>query len=70
MKYRVVGWTDYESDEIPEAHGCIGFAERNAIIDEIRKSGPPSFWMISTRFGTLMPGIRSHFGVGIGLQIL
>lgn len=39
MKYRVVGWTDYESDEVPEAHGCIGFAERNAIIDEIRKNG-------------------------------
>ena len=165
MKYRVVGWTDYESDEVPETHGCIGFAERNAIIDEIRKngylfsgwehqeswdcvpilndgkkrtfsqrgwgglmaeayghlgsydyaaftfhpmkngnlpndsfdmrslcpkpistsilklrlitgsllfrkSGTPSFWMIWTRFGTLMPRIRSHFDAGIGLRIL
>lgn len=39
MKYRVVGWTDYESDEVPESNGSIGFAERNAIIDDIRKNG-------------------------------
>lgn len=36
MKYRVVGWTDYDSDEV-EGVDCNSFAERNAIIDEIRK---------------------------------
>ena len=39
MKYRVVGWTDWESDRVPESEGTIGFAERNAIIDDIVKHG-------------------------------
>ena len=39
MKYRVVGWTDYENDEVEASAGCIGFAERNAIIDDIRRNG-------------------------------
>jgi len=39
MKYRVVGWTHWESDRVPEARGTIGFAERNAIIDDIVKHG-------------------------------
>ena len=37
MKYRVVGWTYYEDTEILDSGNTIGFAERNAIIDEIRK---------------------------------
>lgn len=36
MKYRVVGWTDYDNDEV-EGVDCNSFAVRNAIIDEIRK---------------------------------
>lgn len=39
MKYRVVGWTDYDSDIVPEARGRIGYAECCAIIDEIKKHG-------------------------------
>jgi hypothetical protein len=39
VKYRVVGWTDYDGFDVEESKGCIGFAERNAIIDEIRKKG-------------------------------
>ena len=39
MKYRVVGWTDYDSDTVPEARGRIGYAECCAIIDEIKKHG-------------------------------
>ena len=37
MKYRVVGWTYYENNEVLDSGNRIGFAERNAIIDEIRK---------------------------------
>ena len=37
MKYRVIGWTYYEDNDVLEKKGTIGFAERNAIIDEIRK---------------------------------
>ena len=37
MKYRVVGWTYYDNSEIFNSGNTIGFAERNAIIDEIRK---------------------------------
>ena len=37
MKYRVIGWTYYEDSEILDSGNTIGFAERNAIIDEIRK---------------------------------
>ncbi|MBE6655248.1 MAG: hypothetical protein E7609_00045 [Ruminococcaceae bacterium] len=39
MKYRVVGWTDYDSDIVPEARGRIGYAECCAVIDEIKKHG-------------------------------
>lgn len=37
MKYKVIGWTNYEDYDIPFKDDTIGFAERNAIIDEIRK---------------------------------
>lgn len=37
MKYRVVGWVYYEDYSIPSSGGTIGFAETNAIIDDIRK---------------------------------
>lgn len=37
MKYKVIGWTYYEDSEILDSGNRIGFAERNAIIDEIRK---------------------------------
>lgn len=37
MKYKVIGWTYYEDYSIPSSDKTIGFAERNAIIDEIRK---------------------------------
>lgn len=37
MKYKVIGWTNYENYEIPFSNKTIGFAERNAIIDEIKK---------------------------------
>ena len=37
MKYKVIGWTYYENYDIPFSNGGIGFAERNAVIDEIRK---------------------------------
>ena len=39
MKYKVIGWTAYDDEEVKEARGCIGFAERNAIIDDIRAHG-------------------------------
>ena len=35
MKYRVVGWTYFEDDEI-EGVDCNSFAARNAIIDDVR----------------------------------
>ena len=37
MKYKVIGWTYYEDYNIPESSKTIGFSERNAIIDEIKK---------------------------------
>lgn len=37
MKYKVIGWTFYDNSEILDSGNTIGFAERNAIIDEIRK---------------------------------
>ena len=37
MKYKVIGWTYYDDNEILYSGNTIGFAERNAIIDEIRK---------------------------------
>ena len=37
MKYKVIGWTYYDNSEILSSGNTIGFAERNAIIDEIRK---------------------------------
>ncbi len=37
MKYKVIGWTYYDDNEILDSGNTIGFAERNAIIDEIRK---------------------------------
>ena len=39
MKYRVVGWTDYDSYDVKDVDGPIGFAERNAIIDDIKAHG-------------------------------
>lgn len=38
MKYKVIGWTYYDDLEFPDVEDTIGFAERNAIIDEIRKN--------------------------------
>lgn len=37
MKYRVIGWTYPDDFDFPSSNETIGFAERNAIIDEIRK---------------------------------
>ena len=39
MKYRVVGWTDYDGDDAPDSGSPIGFAERHAIVDDIKKNG-------------------------------
>ena len=39
MKYRVVGWTDYDGDDVPDSGSRISFAECHAIIDEIKKQG-------------------------------
>jgi len=39
MKYRVIGWTNYDDESTPDKTGCLGFAERNAIIDDIRAHG-------------------------------
>ena len=39
MKYKVIGWTYYDNSEILDSGNTIGFAERNAIIDEIKKHG-------------------------------
>lgn len=38
MRYRVVGWTHFENEEIG-AVDARSFAENNAIIDEIRRNG-------------------------------
>ena len=37
MKYKVIGWTYYDDGNILCSDKTISFAERNAIIDEIRK---------------------------------
>ena len=37
MKYKVIGWTWYENYNIPFSNKSIGFAERHAIVDEIKK---------------------------------
>ena len=37
MKYRVVGWTHWESWDVEDSGSTIGFAERNAIIDDLIK---------------------------------
>ena len=37
MTYRVVGWTHWESYEVEDSGNTIGFAERNAIIDDLIK---------------------------------
>ena len=34
-----LGWTHYDDESVPEKGGCLGFAERNAIIDDIRAHG-------------------------------
>ncbi len=39
MKYKVIGWTYYEDYDIPFSSDTIGFAERHAIVDEIKKHG-------------------------------
>ena len=39
MKYRVVGWTEYDGDDVPEARGRIGYAECCAVIDDIKANG-------------------------------
>ena len=35
MKYKVIGWTDYDSIDLPE--GEAGFGAENAILDEIKE---------------------------------
>ena len=37
MKYKVIGWTYYEDDNVLNYDGEDSFAQRNAIIDEVRK---------------------------------
>lgn len=39
MKYRVVGWASYDDETVEESKGTIGFAERNAIIEDIKANG-------------------------------
>lgn len=39
MKYRVVGWTSYDDASVEDSSGRIGFAEQNAIIDDIKANG-------------------------------
>lgn len=38
MKYRVIGWTNYDDSSIKTSNKPMGYAERNAIIDDIRKN--------------------------------
>ena len=38
MKYRVVGWTDCDGDDAPDSESPIGFAERHAIVEDIKKN--------------------------------
>ena len=38
MEHKVVGWTFYDNTEILDKRDDITYAERNAIIDEIRKN--------------------------------
>ncbi len=37
MKYKVIGWTYYENEEIPYAQTSLTYAQRHAIVDEIKK---------------------------------
>ena len=39
MKYRVVGWTSYDDMDVEDSADRIGFAEQNAIIDDIKAHG-------------------------------
>ena len=39
MKYKVVGWTSYDGDDVPDSEGRIGYAECCAIIDAIKEHG-------------------------------
>lgn len=39
MKYRVVGWTSYDDADVEDSGNRIGFAEQNAIIDDIKAGG-------------------------------
>lgn len=39
MKYRVVGWISYDDADVEDSGSRIGFAERNAIIDDIKANG-------------------------------
>ena len=39
MKYKVVGWTSYDDSSVEDSGNRIGFAERNAIIDDIKAHG-------------------------------
>lgn len=38
MKYRVVGWTEYDGDDVPDTNGHIGYAECSAIVDDIKEN--------------------------------
>lgn len=39
MKYRVVGWASYDDMSIEDSGNTIGFAERHAVIDDIKANG-------------------------------
>ena len=39
MKYKVVGWTSYDDMSVEDSGNTIGFAERHAIIDNIKANG-------------------------------
>ena len=39
MKYKVVGWASYDDMSIEDSGNTIGFAERHAVIDDIKANG-------------------------------
>ena len=58
MKYKVIGWTNYENYEIPFSNKTIGFSERNAIIDEIKKHQ----YLLAKDFLVLLESARINQG--------
>ena len=39
MKYKVIGWTSYDDSSVEDSGNRIGFAERHAIVDDIKANG-------------------------------